>query len=92
MSLQFLAQIVPNPSPAVPPGRLAEATNTLLSWLQWGSLAGAVGAMIVAGGMMAVGRRNRNNMAIEGASSVPWVIGGIALILGAASLVSFFVG
>lgn len=41
---------------------------------------------------MAVGRRNRNNMAVEGAMSVPWVIGGLALILASTSIVGFVIG
>ncbi|WP_051115023.1 hypothetical protein [Actinokineospora enzanensis] len=87
----WLAQppLVPDPPPAAPPGKLAAATNTLLGWMKWGGLVGAVGALIAAGIMMAIGRRNRNNMAIEGAVSLPWVVGGLALILGSASLVGF---
>lgn len=87
----WLAQqpLVPDPPPAAPPGRLSEATNTILGWMKWGGLVGAVGALIAAGIMMAVGRRNRNNMAIEGAVSIPWVVAGIALILGSASIVGF---
>ena len=57
--------------------------------MKWGGLVGAVGALIAAGIMMAVGRRNRNNMAIEGAVSIPWVVAGIAVILGSASVVGF---
>jgi hypothetical protein len=82
---------IPDPPPVAPPGQLAYATNTLLGWMKWGGLVGAVGALIAAGIMMAVGRRNRNNMAIEGAVSVPWVIGGLAMILGSASIVGFLV-
>jgi hypothetical protein len=87
----WLAQppLVPDPPPAAPPGKLSAATNTLLGWMKWGGLVGAVGALIAAGIMMAIGRRNRNNMAIEGAVSLPWVVGGLALILGSASLVGF---
>ena len=81
--------LVPDPAPIAPPGQLAAATNTLLGWLKWGGLVGAVGALITAGIMMAIGRRNRNNMAIEGAISLPWVVGGLALILGSASIVGF---
>src|SRR2546422_7169963 len=68
--------LLPDPKPEAPPGKLSDAANTMLSWLKWGGLAGAVGALVVAGIMMAVGRRNRNNMAGEGAMSLPWGIGG----------------
>src|SRR5256885_5177234 len=84
--------LLPDPKPEAPPGKLSDAANTMLSWLKWGGLAGAVGALVVAGIMMAVGRRNRNNMAVEGAMSLPWVIGGVALILASASLVGWLVG
>jgi len=84
--------LVPDPDPIVPEGKLANAVDIIIGWLKWGGLVGAVGALITAGIMMAVGRRNRNNMAIEGALSIPWVVGGLALILGAASLVGFVVG
>jgi hypothetical protein len=83
--------LIPDPPPVAPPGRLSDAANTILGWLKWGGLVGSVGALMSAGIMMAVGRRNRNNMAIEGAVSLPWVIGGIALILGSASVVGFLV-
>ncbi|WP_298181018.1 hypothetical protein [Saccharomonospora sp.] len=82
-------QLVPDPPPAAPPGKLTEATNIILGWMKWGGLVGAVGALIAAGIMMAVGRRNRNNMAIEGAVSIPWVVAGLAVILGSASVVGF---
>jgi hypothetical protein len=84
--------LLPDPKPEAPPGKLSDAANKMLSWLKWGGLAGAVGALVVAGIMMAVGRRNRNNMAVEGAMSLPWVIGGVALILASASLVGWLVG
>ncbi|WP_309114655.1 hypothetical protein [Saccharothrix sp.] len=87
-----LAQIeIPDPPPQAPEGPLAEATNTMLGFMKWGGLVGGVGAGIAAGIMMVIGRRNRNNMAIEGAISIPWIVGGLALVLGAASLVGFFV-
>jgi hypothetical protein len=82
--------MIPNPAPMAPPGELADAANTILAWMKWGGLVGAVGALIAAGIMMAVGRRNRNSMAIEGATSLPWVVGGLALVLGSASVISFF--
>jgi hypothetical protein len=81
--------LIPNPDPKAPPGKLADAADALLAWLKWGGLAGSVGALVVAGIMMSVGRRNRNNMAVEGAMALPWVIGGLALILGSASVVGW---
>lgn len=83
--------LVPDPVPTPIPGKLGQASNTVLGWMKWAGLVGAVGAMIAAGIMMAVGRRNRNNMAVEGAVSVPWVVAGLALILGSASIVSWLI-
>ncbi len=79
----------PDPDVGDPPGKLGHAVNLVLGLLKWGGLVGAVGAMIAAGAMMAIGRRNRNNAAVEGAMGIPWVFGGIAVILGAASLVGW---
>jgi hypothetical protein len=80
-----------DPNPVAPDGPLGKAVVMALGVMKWGGLVGAVGALIAGGIMMAVGRRNRNNLAVEGALSVPWVIGGLALILGASSLVGFFI-
>lgn len=81
--------LIPDPAPKAPPGKLSDAANTLLAWLKWGGLVGSVGALVFAGIMMSVGRRNRNNMAVEGAMALPWVIAGLALILGSASIVGW---
>jgi len=83
--------LVPDPPPSAPPGELSNAADTVLGWMKWGGVVGAVGALVAAGIMMAIGRRNRNHMAIEGAVSLPWVVGGLALVLGAASVVGFLV-
>lgn len=80
-----------DPAPQAPPGKLGEAAEELIGWMKWGGLIGAVGALIAAGIMMAVGRRNRNNMAVEGAMALPWVVGGLALVLGATSLVAWII-
>jgi hypothetical protein len=90
MAWMAQAPVVPDPAPAAPPGELAEAADTLLGWMKWGGIVGAVAAAIAAGIMMVVGRRNRNHMAIEGAASLPWIVGGLALVLGSASVISFF--
>ncbi|WP_158886261.1 hypothetical protein [Amycolatopsis anabasis] len=80
---------LPDPKPKAPEGKLSDAADTILAWMKWGGLVGAIAALVAGGIMMAVGRRNRNNMAIEGALSIPWVIGGIALMLGATSMVGW---
>jgi hypothetical protein len=89
----ILQQQIPgfnDPNPQAPDGKLTSAIEKLLGWMKWGGLVGAVAALIAAGIMMVVGRRNRNQMAVEGAMSIPWVVGGLALVLGAFSLVGWF--
>lgn len=87
--VEWLAQ-VPDPAPQAPPGELADAVDTLLGWMKWAGLVGAVAGFLCAGIMMAIGRRNRNNMAIEAAVSLPWIIAGLALVSGSAAIVGFF--
>ncbi|WP_223198868.1 hypothetical protein [Solihabitans fulvus] len=81
-----------DPPPAAPPGKLAEVATTFVGWLKWGLLITAVVALVVGGIMMITGRRNRNQMAVEGAMSLPWVVGGIGMGLGAVSIVLFVSG
>ena len=88
----YLTQVTPpNPDPKAPPGKIGDATNFVLGLMKWGGLASAVGAFIAAGIMMIVGRRNRNSLAVDGAMSMPWIVGGLALVLGAASIVSLLI-
>jgi type IV secretory pathway VirB2 component (pilin) len=88
----YLAQVQPpDPAPKAPPGKVGDATNFVLGIMKWGGLAAAVGAFIAAGIMMIVGRRNRNSLAVDGAMSMPWIVGGLALVLGAASIVSLLI-
>lgn len=84
--------VVPDPQPRNPGGAIGKATDFILGLMMWGGLVGAVGALIAAGVMMVVGRRNRNNLAIDGAMSLPWILAGLALVLGASSFVTFFLG
>lgn len=77
---------VPNPAPVAPPGMGAPAEQ-LLGWLKWtGIIAGLVGFGMCAI-MMILGRRNRSNMAVDGASGIPWVLGGLSLMSLSAGLV-----
>jgi hypothetical protein len=81
---------VPNPAPAAPPG-LASRVDTLLAWWKWGSLVAGVFGLIACGAMMAIGRRNRSNLAADGAAGVPWVLAGLTLIALSSGIVAVFV-
>jgi hypothetical protein len=82
----WLLAAVPNPGPIAPPGMGAPA-NQLLGWLKWvGLVAGMVGLGMCAI-MMILGRRNRSNMAVDGATGIPWVLGGLSLMSLASGLV-----
>jgi hypothetical protein len=81
-----LLAAVPNPPPKAPPG-MAGPADQLLSWLKWtGLVAGVVGLGMCAI-MMILGRRNRSNMAVDGATGIPWVLAGLSLISLSAGLV-----
>lgn len=77
---------VPNPGPQAPPG-LADDANLFLGWLKYIGLAAGVGGLFICGIMMMVGRRNRSNLAADGASGIMWVIGGLSVISLAAGVV-----
>jgi len=81
-----LAQ-VPNPGPQAPPG-LEKPATTLIAWLKWGGMFAGVAGLIGCGLQMMVGRRNRSNMAVDGAAGIPWVFSGMVLIGFGSSLIS----
>ena len=89
MTVRLLAA-VPNPSPIAPPG-LGDAVNTLLGWLKWGGLVAGVAGLIMCAIMMILGRRNRSNMAVDGATGIPWVLGGLSTLTLAAGVVGALV-
>lgn len=86
LALPASAQGAPNP-PAAPPPGLDVAANTFLGWLKWAGLVAGVLGLGIAGIMMMVGRRNRSTMAVDGASGIPWVIGGLTVMSFASSIV-----
>jgi len=66
---------------------MAAPAEQLLGWLKWtGLVAGLVGFAMCAL-MMILGRRNRSNMAVDGATGIPWVLGGLSLMSLSAGLV-----
>jgi len=78
---------IPNPSPVAPPG----TAKFFADWISYtkyvGIIAGILGLM-ACGIMMAIGRRNRGNLAAEGASGLVWALAGLSVILLAVGIVS----
>ena len=79
----------PNPAPQAPPG-LSSTVNTLLSWWKWGAMVAGVFGLVGCGAMMAIGRRNRSNLAADGATGIPWVLAGLTLIALSSGIVGVF--
>ena len=57
---------------------------------QVGVLVSGVAGLLICAGKMAVGHRNRATFAADGATGVPWVLGGLSLAAVAAALVGAF--
>ena len=87
--LPGLAAGVPDPAPVAPPG-LSGRVSTLLAWWKWGALVAGVFGLIGCGAMMAIGRRNRSNLAADGATGIPWVLAGLTLIALSSGIVGVF--
>lgn len=81
----------PEPGIQAPPG-MGVKTDLLLSWLKWGGTIGGVAGFMIAGIMMAVGRRNRSTMAADAASGLPWILGGLSVVALAGGLVGAVLG
>ncbi len=77
-SLDLLA-LVDNPEAKPPPG-LGPVVNTILGWTKWLAISFGVGGVFVIAIMMMIGRRNRSQMAADGMSALPWIVGGFLLI------------
>ncbi|MFC7331427.1 hypothetical protein [Marinactinospora rubrisoli] len=76
-----------NSEPQAPPGLEGFATDWI-GWARWvAGLAGFFG-LIICGVMMMVGRRNRGAMAVDGATGMLWVIGGLCVVVMAGSIIS----
>lgn len=79
----------PNPVPQAPPG-LTGPVTTIIAWGKWGVLVCGVAGLLICAGKMAIGHRNRATFAADGATGVPWVLGGLSLAAVAASIVGVF--
>jgi hypothetical protein len=84
-----VAIAIPDPPPQAPPGLLGK-TNTVLGWGKWGVLICGVAGLLISGGKMAIGHRNRSSLAADGATGIPWVIGGLSLVAASAAIVAVF--
>ncbi|WP_210747771.1 hypothetical protein [Actinomadura latina] len=80
---------VPDPPPDAPPG-LDQKMETLLAWGKWGVLICGVAGLFICAGQMAIGRKNRSTFAADGATGIPWVLGGLSLAATAAPIVGVF--
>ncbi len=81
----------PNPAPTPPPG-LQGPVTTMVAWGKWGVLVCGVAGLLICAGKMAIGHRNRATFAADGATGIPWVLGGLSLAAIAASVVRVFLG
>jgi hypothetical protein len=80
----------PNPAPQAPPGLTAPVT-TLIAWGKWGVMVCGVAGLLICAGKMAIGHRNWATFAADGASGVPWVLGGLSLAAVATAIVGVFI-
>jgi hypothetical protein len=79
----------PNPAPQAPPG-LTRPVTTIIAWGKWGVLVCGMAGLLICAGKMAIGHRNRATFAADGATGVPWVLGGLSLAAVAAAVASVF--
>jgi hypothetical protein len=88
---QFLAggPAPPNPPAQAPPG-LARPVNTVIAWGKWGVLVCGMAGLLICSGKMAIGHRNRATFAADGATGIPWVLGGLSLAAVAVAIVGVF--
>ena len=84
-----VARGVPNPAPEAPPG-MTRPVNTILGWGKWAVLVCGVAGLLICAGKMAIGHRNRATFAADGATGVPWVLGGLSLAAVASAIVAVF--
>ena len=90
-ALAALPAAISNPSPQAPAGVSATVTE-LLAWGKWIAFVCGVAGLIVSGIMMMLGRRNRSQMSADGAIGLPWVIGGLSVVVLAVPMVNNLFG
>jgi hypothetical protein len=80
---------VPNPPAQLPKG-LSGPINTILGWGKGFVLVSGVAGLLICAGKMTLGHRNRSTLAADGATSIPYVLGGLSLAAVAAGIVGVF--
>ncbi len=75
-------------APAAPPQGVEATVSTLLGWGKWVAFVCGVAGIIASGVMMMIGRRNRSQMSVDGATGLPWVIGGLSCVVLAVPVVN----
>lgn len=78
---------LPDVAPSPPPG-LEDFGNDIISWAKWGGGVACVIGAVICIVMMALGRRNRSDMAANGAIGLPWVFAATLLLGGAVSMIT----
>lgn len=89
--LAALPAQISNPAPRAPAG-VASTVSDLLAWGKWIAFVCGVAGLIVSGIMMMLGRRNRSQMSADGAIGLPWVIGGLSVVVLAVPMVNNLFG
>ena len=82
------AEDLTNPAPKAPTAGTAAQINDLMGWGKWMAMVAGFAGLVIAGIMMAVCRRSRSQMAADGAIGIPWVIGGLSVVLLSVPLVN----
>ncbi|MEU5885180.1 hypothetical protein [Spirillospora sp. NPDC047279] len=80
---------VPDPAPSPPPG-LDKKIEVLLSWGKWAVMICGLAGLLYCAGQMGIGRKNRSSFAADGATGIPWALGGLSLAVTAAPIVGVF--
>jgi hypothetical protein len=84
--------VVLNPKPCAPPGLGGNGgpVGTILAWGKWGVIICGLAGLLMCAGKMAIGHRNRATLAADGATGIPWVLGGLSLAMLSAGIVTTF--
>ncbi|MFS3130632.1 TrbC/VirB2 family protein [Nocardioides sp. Bht2] len=82
------ADEVPNPKPNAPDG-VKDMADKIIGLLKWGGLAFAIAGLLIIGIKMMSGRDNGRG-GRDGIDALGYWAGGMVLVGGAASIVSFF--